>query len=112
MLRKEDFAVIQALVQRGVYLSDIAQQVGVHPKTVSRTLKRGSAPAKVVGIPDLVGQIGQIRCGGIRSRRLRKGRCSDGSSRSKMAASHRGSVHHSRLARDLIRFSDLSASEH
>lgn len=44
MLRKEDFMVIQALVKRGVYLCDIAQQLGVHPKTVSRALARGGAP--------------------------------------------------------------------
>jgi transposase len=44
MLNKEDFAVIQALAQNGVYQKDIAAQVGVHPRTVSRALKRGSAP--------------------------------------------------------------------
>jgi len=44
MLSKEDFAVIKALNKRGVYQKDIAEQLGVHPKTVSRTLKRGSAP--------------------------------------------------------------------
>jgi transposase len=37
--------VIQALVKRGVYLCDIARQLGVHPKTVSRALARGSAPS-------------------------------------------------------------------
>lgn len=31
MLRKEDFMMIQALAQRGLYLCDIATQVGVHP---------------------------------------------------------------------------------
>jgi DNA-binding transcriptional ArsR family regulator len=36
--------VIQALVQRGVYVCDIARQLGVHPKTVSRALARGGAP--------------------------------------------------------------------
>lgn len=45
MLRKEDFAVIKALHERGVYQKDIAEQLGVHPKTVSRALKRDSAPA-------------------------------------------------------------------
>jgi transposase len=44
MLGKEDFMVIQALVKRGVYVCDIARQLGVHPKTVSRALARGSAP--------------------------------------------------------------------
>lgn len=46
MLGKEDFAVIQALRRRGVYLRDIAVELGVHPKTVSRALKRGGAPEK------------------------------------------------------------------
>ena len=34
MLGKEDLTVIQALVRRGVYLCDIARELGVHPKTV------------------------------------------------------------------------------
>src|SRR5688500_417911 len=44
MLTKEDYAVIKALVQRGVYLKDIATDLGVHPRTVRRALQRGSAP--------------------------------------------------------------------
>lgn len=44
MLKKEDFAVIKALANRGVYLKDIAADLGVHPKTVRRALQRGSAP--------------------------------------------------------------------
>ncbi len=44
MLKKEDFAVIKALAQRGVYLKDIAADLGVHPKTISRALQRGTAP--------------------------------------------------------------------
>jgi transposase len=44
MLRKEDWAVIKALHERGVYQTDIATQLGVHPKTVSRALRQGSAP--------------------------------------------------------------------
>lgn len=46
MLSKEDYIVIKALKERGVYNRDIAEQVGVHPKTVSRALKRGGAPAR------------------------------------------------------------------
>ena len=46
MLGLEDFMTIQALVKRGVYLCDIAEQVGVHPKTVSRAVKRGGPPAR------------------------------------------------------------------
>ena len=47
MLRKEDFAVIKALKKRDVYVKDIAAELGVHPKTVSRALQRGSAPSTV-----------------------------------------------------------------
>lgn len=36
MLSQEDFVVIQALVRRGVYQKDIAAEMGVSPKTVSR----------------------------------------------------------------------------
>jgi len=43
MLDKEDFAVIQALHRHGVYQKDIAAELGVDPKTVSRALQRGSA---------------------------------------------------------------------
>lgn len=44
MLKKEDFMVIKALAKRGVYHKDIAAELGIHPKTVSRALKRGGAP--------------------------------------------------------------------
>jgi len=37
--------MIEALVKRGVYQCDIAAELGVSPKTVSRTVARGSAPA-------------------------------------------------------------------
>ena len=46
MLSKEDLAVIKALKKRGVYQVDIAQELGVHPKTVSRALKQDQAPRR------------------------------------------------------------------
>ena len=46
MISKEDFAVIKSLDQRGVYLKDIANELGVHPRTVSRALKRGGSPQR------------------------------------------------------------------
>jgi transposase len=46
MLSKEDFVKIQALAERGVYQKDIAAELGVHPKTVRRALKRGAAPKR------------------------------------------------------------------
>ena len=45
MLGLEDFMTIQALVKRGVYLCDIAEQLGVHPRTVRRALRRPGPPA-------------------------------------------------------------------
>jgi transposase len=44
MLSLEDYIVIKTLKRRGVYNKDIAGELGVHPKTVSRALKRGGAP--------------------------------------------------------------------
>jgi transposase len=44
MLGLEDFMTIQALVKRGVYLCDIAEQLGVHRRTVSRAVRRGGPP--------------------------------------------------------------------
>jgi transposase len=44
MLRKEDFTVVKILRRRGVSIKDIAEELGVHPKTVSRALKRNGAP--------------------------------------------------------------------
>jgi len=44
MLGPEDFMTIQALAARGVYLCDIAHQLGVHPRTVRRALERGGPP--------------------------------------------------------------------
>ncbi len=37
---------IQALVKRGVYLCNIAEQLGVHPRTVRRALQRGGPPTR------------------------------------------------------------------
>lgn len=44
MLNKEDWMQIQAQIAKGVYLKDVAQQLGVHPKTVRRALTRGGPP--------------------------------------------------------------------
>jgi len=44
MLSKEDYIVIKSLHKRGLYQKEIAAELGVHPKTVSRALKRGEAP--------------------------------------------------------------------
>jgi transposase len=44
MLSQEDYIVIRTLNKRGVYHKDIAAELGVHPRTVSRALQRGGAP--------------------------------------------------------------------
>jgi transposase len=44
VISKEDYAVMKSLDQRGIYLKDIAAELGVHPRTVKRALARGSAP--------------------------------------------------------------------
>jgi transposase len=45
MLTKEDWMEIKAQIEKGVYLQDIARELGVHPKTVSRAIKREGAPS-------------------------------------------------------------------
>jgi hypothetical protein len=49
MLRKEEYAVIKPLDQRGIYLKDIDAELDVHPRPASHAQKRGSAavPARV-----------------------------------------------------------------
>ena len=46
MLKQEDYHVIRTLHKRGVYQQDIAEELGVHPKTIRRALKRGGAPKR------------------------------------------------------------------
>jgi transposase len=45
VLSKEDWLMIQAKARAGVFQKDIAAELGIHPKTVSRALHRGGAPA-------------------------------------------------------------------
>ncbi len=45
MLSKEDWLMIKSQREKGVYISDIANRLGTHPKTVSRALKRGGPPS-------------------------------------------------------------------
>jgi len=46
MLSQEDYVVIKTLKKRGVYNVDIAAELGVHPKTVGRALRRDGAPSQ------------------------------------------------------------------
>ena len=45
MLKRGDYLMIEHKHDDGVYIKDIAEELGVHPRTVSRALKRGSRPA-------------------------------------------------------------------
>jgi IS30 family transposase len=42
MLSKEDWMEIKAQTEKGVYMKDIAQELGVHPKTGSRARRTAS----------------------------------------------------------------------
>ncbi|MHB1055755.1 MAG: hypothetical protein ACYC6B_09910 [Thermoleophilia bacterium] len=44
MLTKEDYMHIEDQLKHGVYQKDVAFELGVHPKTIRRSLKRGAAP--------------------------------------------------------------------
>lgn len=44
MLSKGDWMDIKAQMEQGVYQKDIADLLGVHPKTIGRALKRGGPP--------------------------------------------------------------------
>ena len=45
MLRRGDWMDIQSQLSKGVYQKDIAANLGVHPKTIRRAIKRGGAPS-------------------------------------------------------------------
>ena len=45
MLRQEDYLMILLRRREGVSIKDIAEEFGVHPKTVSRTIQRGGPPS-------------------------------------------------------------------
>ncbi len=47
MLKKEDWMDIREQLEKGFYQKDIANRLGVHPKTVSRALARQGAPLGV-----------------------------------------------------------------
>lgn len=46
VLTEEDYWMIQERLDQGVYVKDIAAELGVHSKTVSRAVKRGGAPRR------------------------------------------------------------------
>jgi transposase len=70
VISKEDYAVIKSLDQRGIYLKDIAAELGVHPRTVKRALERGSAPVherkkRSSKLDDYKGKVDQLLSKGV-----------------------------------------------
>ncbi|MBW2130860.1 MAG: IS21 family transposase [Deltaproteobacteria bacterium] len=45
MIKKEDWMYIRAQIEKGCYQKDIARELGIHPRTVRRALKRGGPPS-------------------------------------------------------------------
>jgi transposase len=45
VLKRRDWLVIEERLRQGVYVKDVAAELGVHPRTVSRARERGAAPA-------------------------------------------------------------------
>lgn len=46
MLRREEYLMIREMRRQGMFIKDIAAEVGVHPRTVRRALQRGGAPSR------------------------------------------------------------------
>ncbi len=70
MIRKEDYMKILVLHEHGLYQKDIAEELGVHPKTVSRALRRKGAPerasAEVVSkLSPYKAQVDQLLASGV-----------------------------------------------
>ena len=51
MLNKEDWMIIKAQKEQGVYIKDIAANLGVHPRTVRRALQRSGPPQRKKPLP-------------------------------------------------------------
>jgi transposase len=70
MMRKEDYMKIVVLHEHGLYQKDIAAELGLHPKTVSRALRRKGAPVRVAGeverkLSPYQGQIDHLLASGV-----------------------------------------------
>ena len=46
MMTREDYLMITERRRQGVYIKDIAAELGIHPKTVRRALQRGGEPPR------------------------------------------------------------------
>lgn len=63
--------MIKELHERGLYRKDIADRLGVHPKTVTRALKQGEAPSrrrrrqKYVKLKPYLGKVDELLAAGV-----------------------------------------------
>ena len=71
MLTQEDYWMIKELHEQGLYRKDIADRLGVHPKTVTRALKQGDAPSrrrrrqKYVKLKPYLGKVDELLAAGV-----------------------------------------------
>ena len=71
MLTQEDYWMIKELHERGLYRKDIADRLGVHPKTVTRALKKGDAPSrrrrrqKYLKLKPYLGKVDELLAAGV-----------------------------------------------
>jgi transposase len=76
MLTQEDYSMIQELHNKGLYKHDIADRLGVHPKTVGRALKRGGAPSptrrrsRFVKLEPYMTRVDELFAEGVRNARV------------------------------------------
>ena len=91
MLGLEDFMTIRALVKRGVCLCGIAEQLGAHPRTVRRAVKRNGPPAPRQPVGSVLGGARQAPGRGSVERRGDLARAAG-------PGLSRGDFHHSRLS--------------
>ena len=71
MLTQEDYWMIKELHERGLYRKDIADRLGVHPKTVTRALKKRDAPSrrrrrqKYLKLKPYLGKVDELLAAGV-----------------------------------------------
>ena len=71
MLTQEDYWMIKELHERGMYRKDIADRLGVHPKTITRALKQSGVPSrrrrrqKYAKLKPYLGKVDELLAAGV-----------------------------------------------
>ncbi len=71
MLTQEDYWMIKELHERGIYRKDIADRLGVHPKTITRALKQSGAASrrrrrqKYAKLKPYLGRVDELLAAGV-----------------------------------------------